>query len=104
MSKLIFDDGIRQQVAHSDGDGGLVVETKQDVTQIIEKNKAEYNSLDYGARWNDFTKVATIPMTVIDQLNKQGIMKGFAVVDEARMKRWLNDPENRFFRTRPGMV
>lgn len=104
MSKVIFNDGVRQQVAHEDGDGGLVVATTQDVTHIIEKNKAEYNSLDYGARWGEMTKVATIPMTVIDSLNKQGIMKGFVVQDETRFKRWLNDPENRFFRTRPGTV
>ena len=104
MSKLIFDDGIRKQVAHADGEGGLVVETIQDVTSIVEANKAEYNALDYGARWGDFTKVASIPMTVVDDLNKKGIMKGFAVRDEAAFKRWLNDPENRFFRTRPGMV
>ena len=24
--------------------------------------------------------------------------------DDAYMKRWLNDPDNRFFRTRPGQV
>ena len=77
MSKLIFDDGIRKQVAHADGEGGLVVETIQDVTSIVEANKAEYNALDYGARWGDFTKVASIPMTVVDDLNKKGIMKGY---------------------------
>lgn len=104
MKKLIFDDGVRQQVAHEDGEGGLVIQTVQDVSGIVEANKAEYNSLDYGARWGDFTKVASIPMTVIDDLNKRGIMKGFAVSDAAAFKRWLNDPENRFFRTRPGVV
>ncbi|MCM0043415.1 MAG: hypothetical protein NBV65_02160 [Burkholderiaceae bacterium] len=104
MSKLIFDDGIRKQVAHEDGEGGLVVETIQDVTSIVEANKAEYNATDYGARWGDFTKVASVPMTVIDDLNKKGIMQGFAVRDTVAFKRWLNDPENRFFRTRPGVV
>ncbi len=104
MEKVIFDDGVRKQIAHDDGEGGLVIETAQDVSGIIEANKAEYNSVDYGARWGDFTKVATIPFTVIDALNKQGIMKGFEVKDTAAFKRWLNDPENRFFRTRPGVV
>lgn len=104
MSRIIFDDGIRRQVAHDDGEGGLVVQTEQDVTQIVEANKAEYNALDYGARWGDFTRVASIPFTVIDALNKQGIMQGFEVKDAPAFKRWLNDPENRFFRTRPGVV
>ena len=26
------------------------------------------------------------------------------ITDQAYMKRWLNDPDNRFFRTRPGQV
>jgi hypothetical protein len=31
-------------------------------------------------------------------------MRGFAVIDEKRFKAWMNDPENRHFRTRPGKV
>ncbi len=104
MAKIITSDAVRTTLAHEDGDGGLVIATTQDVTEIVEKNKAEFNQIDYRARWNDFTKVASIPMTVIDKLNQDGIMRGFAVIDEPRMKRWLNDPENRFFRTRPGVV
>jgi hypothetical protein len=43
-------------------------------------------------------------MTVIDELNKQGIMRGFAVLDEKRFKAWLNERDNRVFRTRTGVV
>ena len=43
-------------------------------------------------------------MTVIDTLNKQGIMKGFDVVDQKKFRAWLNDPDNRFFRTRQGRI
>jgi len=49
-------------------------------------------------------KVASIPMTVIDDLNKAGIMRGFAVLDEKRFAAWLNDPMNRAWRTRTGVV
>jgi len=31
-------------------------------------------------------------------------MRGFAVVDEKKFKEFLNNPDNRFFRTRPGRV
>ncbi len=31
----------RDTVVHADGDGGIVIETKQDVSEIIEANKAE---------------------------------------------------------------
>jgi hypothetical protein len=43
-------------------------------------------------------------MTVIDELNKQGIMRGFAVQDEKRFRAWLNERDNRVFRTRTGIV
>ena len=97
----------RQSVAHADGEGGIIIETRQDVTANIEQNLKEFNSYDERARWSDDmfgNKVASIPLTVIDDLNAKGIMRGFAVIDEKQMKAWLNNPDNRFFRTRPGKV
>jgi len=97
----------RKSVAHADGDGGIVIETRQDVTANIEQNLKEFNSYDERAKWSDDmfgNKVASIPLTVIDDLNAKGIMRGFAVIDEKQMKAWLNNPDNRFFRTRPGKV
>lgn len=92
------------QTAHWDGDGGLVIETKQDISSIIEQNKREYNATDERARWGEWSKIGSIPLAVIQDLNRQGILRGFAVVDMKRFKDWLNHPDNRFFRTRPGKV
>jgi hypothetical protein len=92
----------RQTAVHADGEGGIVIQTRQDVSDIVEQNKKEYNSYDERARWSDQlfgNKVASIPMTVIDDLNKAGIMRGFAVLAP-----WLNDPMNRAWRTRTGVV
>jgi hypothetical protein len=97
----------RQSAVHADGDGGIVIETRQDISDILEQNKKEYNSFDEKARWSDElfgNKVASIPMTVIDDLNAKGIMRGFAVLDEKRFKAWLNERDNRVFRTRTGVV
>jgi hypothetical protein len=97
----------RQTAVHADGEGGIIIQTRQDVTDIVEQNKKEYNSFDERARWSDQlfgNKVASIPMTVIDDLNKQGIMRGFAVLDDKRFASWLNDPMNRAWRTRTGVV
>ena len=97
----------RNTVIHADGEGGIVIETKQDITGIIEQNKKEYNSFDERSRWSDNlfgNKVASIPMTVIDDLNKAGIMRGFAVLDDKRFAAFLNDPMNRAWRTRTGVV
>jgi hypothetical protein len=100
-------ENIRQTAVHADGDGGIVIQTRQDVSDIVEQNKKEYNSFDERARWSDQlfgNKVASIPMTVIDDLNKAGIMRGFAVLDDKRFASWLNDPMNRAWRTRTGVV
>jgi hypothetical protein len=43
--------------------------------------------------------VASIPMALYYQMKAEGKLD-----DQAYMKRWLNSPENRFFRTRPGKV
>jgi hypothetical protein len=97
----------RKTAVHSDGDGGIIIETKEDITAILEQNKKEYNSYDEKARWSDDllgNKIASIPFTVIDELNKQGIMRGFHIVDQKRMKAWLNERDNRVFRTRTGVV
>jgi len=100
-------ENIRKTAVHADGEGGIVNQTRQDVSDIIEQNKKEYNSFDERARWSDQlfgNKVASIPLTVIDDLNKEGIMRGYAVVDEKRFAVWLNDPMNRAWRTRTGVV
>ena len=100
-------ENFRQTAVHADGEGGIVIQTRQDVSDIVEQNKKEYNSYDERARWSDQlfgNKVASIPLTVIDDLNKEGIMRGYAVVDEKRFAVWLNDPMNRAWRTRTGVV
>ena len=87
-----------------DLDGKYFIETKQDISGIIESNKAQFNAIDEKAKWGEWTKVASIPNAVIDDLNKKGIMRGFAVLDDKRFAAWLNDPMNRAWRTRTGVV
>ena len=83
----------RHQKVHSDGDGGIIIETKQDITDILERNKAlkEVDKARTGAT-KDLHLIGSIPFTAIDDLNKMGIMRGFAIVDEPAFKRWLNHP------------
>ena len=105
MAKIFQKDDIRTKVAHNDDNGNVVIATEQDVTDIIEQNKREYNA-NNGAWGGDIldNKIASIPMTVIDDLNKKGIMRGFDVLDQKLFRKWLNDPDNRFFRTRQGRI
>lgn len=105
MAKTLEKDNIRDKVAHNTEDGGLVIETVQDVSSIIEQNKKEYN--ENNGKWGGDifdNKIASIPLTVIDDLNKAGIMRGFHVLDQKKFRAWLNNPDNRFFRTRQGRV
>lgn len=76
-----------------------VITTSSDVTDIIESNKAQYNATDERAGYSDLNKVASIPMNIYFDLKKRGILN-----DQKKMKAWLNDSDNRYFRTRPGRV
>ena len=77
----------------------FTIHSEQDVSAAVESAKASFNSTDERARWGDWQKVATIPLTVLDDLKKRGIAE-----DNKKMKAWLNDKDNRYFRTRPGRV
>lgn len=100
MKKLLDTDpitGIRHVFNYDDVTDEATITAEQDVDTVVEANKALYNE-NHG-RHGEMTRVAQIPMVVYMDLKKRGIID-----DQAAMKRWLNDPDNRFFRTRPGTV
>lgn len=88
----------------------LVIAQSQNITDIIESNKKEYAQSVSTKDWdgeNAFgakNKVASIPLVVFAELEKQGITRGFNVIDMPRFKAWLNNPDNQVFRTRQGRV
>lgn len=93
MSKIIFDDGTRVQKFHV-VDDKIVIETSQDVTNILEQNKVDLEADKARLGFTeDLHHVARIPNTVIDDLNKMEIMRGFAIVDETAFAKWLNTTE-----------
>jgi len=76
------------------------IETIIDATQIVSDNRDRFNSFDEKANWKgDMHHVASIPMALYYQMKAEGKLD-----DQAYMKRWLNDPDNRAFRTRHGEV
>jgi hypothetical protein len=95
----------RQQVVHADGDGGIIIETKQDITEILESNN-HIREADKARRGhlNDLHHVARIPFTVIDDLNKKGVMKGFAIVDDVAFAKWLNSSDNAQWKVYRGTI
>ena len=97
----------RKTQAHADGEGGIVIQTTQDVSSIVESNKKQFNATEKHTKWSGEplqNKIASIPLTVIDDLNHKGVMLGFEVVDKKKFLAFLNHPDNRFFRTRAGTI
>ncbi len=95
----------RQQVVHEDGDGGIIIETKQDVTDILtEVNEIREADKARTGHLKDFHHVGKIPFTVIDDMNKRGIMKGFAILDDVEFNKWLNSDEGQIWKTYRGTL
>jgi len=83
----------------TDGDD-FVVEEVQDVTEVLEANKRAFNEFDERTPWNpEMNQVASIPLVVWEGLKRKGIAD-----DNKALMRWLDDPDNRAFRTRPGRL
>lgn len=75
----------------------------QDVTSIVEQNKAERLSGDNEQRGKEARKFASVPLTVLEDLKTRlGIDYMLFGVDPdttVRMLRWFSDPDNQDFRT-----
>ncbi len=100
MSKEIIEKDIVTTTAHYDDvNDRLTIERSQDIGAIIKNNKALYNETTGYTPSKDFKRVASIPAVIVEDLIKKKIWN-----DKKKMKQWLNDPENRFFRTSPGCV
>ncbi len=100
MSRLFSHDpltGITRKFHWDDTTDEFLIQTVQDTTDIVEMNKLEFNEAP--TRWGEWTKVASIPLSIYFDLKKKGIAD-----DEDALKRWLNDSDNLAFRTRPGVL
>ena len=100
---LELSQGVRGvRFAYADGVSDFVTEEgiisrAQDVTEIIRQNRAEQNIQRCGfQKAPTFRKVASIPVTVVDIAAAQGLD---ILNDPEAMRKFLNDPDNRAFRT-----
>ena len=83
--------------SHVKENGEYVIETVQDVTAIADANKRQYN--DTPSKYRDVNKVASIPLPIYYELKRKGIAD-----DPKALAKWLNDADNRVFRTRAGTL
>ena len=84
----------RHQKVHADGDGSIIIETNQDISDILARNKIlqEVDKARTGDT-DDLHLIGSIPFTAVDKLNAMGIMRGFAIVDDKALRSWLNHPD-----------
>ena len=76
-------------------DDKIIYHTKQDIQPVIEHCK----TLAENKPGKDFRHVAEVPMVIYQKAMREGWVK-----DKAKWKKWLNEPENKVFRTWQGKV
>jgi hypothetical protein len=91
--------GIRQDFEYDSSTDTFVIRELQNVDPILKANKASFNSYSGHERWGDGDRIAFIPDVILNKLMRDG-----SLWDQAYMKRFLNDPDNAYLRTRPGVV
>ena len=92
-------------IIHTTGDdaGTYHLEEVQECDDIVEVNKALYNSVDERARFgNGFVRVASVPLVVFFEQWKKGLFRGAKLSKDDQ--KFLNDRDNQAFRTRPGRL
>ena len=91
---------------HSNADETeFTINTYQDGERIIEENKKSYNA--YGdlltpGKSGEGVRVASIPLNVWNKWMKE--TNGEIQRDHNLMKRYLNDPDNKYLRTTPTRI
>lgn len=105
--RLVSRDNVtgRETYAHFQDDGKMIFESSQNVDSLLAQNKRERN--DYrsnsliGNTQKHHQKVAEIPTALYHQLIEE---LGQPKDNPTGWKKWLNEYDNRFFRTSGGRV
>lgn len=87
-----------------DATGQYHIETVTDIEDILEHNKSAFAQIDQRATWHDeMNLIAQIPIGLLFELKRKGIYEE-EDPKKKRLMKWLDDPENQFFRFRPGLL
>lgn len=96
--KNIFDVTDKGVTTYEESADNFTLTTEQDVSPVIELNKKEYNSGANNATTSVVgRKVASIPMTVWQMWMKE--TNGAIQKDPKLLSKYLNDPDNKAWRT-----
>src|SRR5690606_20002967 len=98
-------DGAAEFLLYDEAEDRFAVESVADITSVIERNKALFTADDGG--WSptrEWRRVASFPPIVIEIFKRRWGADPLARGNEALLRRLLNEPELRHFRTAPGTV
>jgi hypothetical protein len=84
---------------HDHGDGRFSTWSEQEVTPLLEQNLAMRNMTKRRDRWGPGKQVAELPMVVLMDLKKQGILD-----DQEAFHKWLDSAAALPFRTAVGSL
>ena len=93
------DFGITEWFTYDESSDKFSLTIEQDVGAQVESNRQAYNSVTSLDRWGDGKVVARVPLSIYTKWMVEGKDK-----DDAFLRRWVNDPENKYFRVRPGRI
>lgn len=102
MQRVLSSDPLSRTVRnfHCEEPGQYVVETLQDVTDIVELNKAEYNAHSHKSRQKfkgeKFHRIARIPLS---KLFEPGTGRMY---DDKELLKWLASDDAKAWQTMPG--
>jgi hypothetical protein len=100
-------DPVKTKFKYDHSEDKVVLQNVQDVEPLLELNKKELTGDSmYGTGDNavGMRKVASIPLVVIEKWKRELGVDIMNKNDWPKIKQLLNDPENRFFRTREGRL
>ena len=95
----------RATYVHEHADGTGTFQTVQDVEPILEENKRRLN--DYGdkktlGKRGEFHQVASVPFNIWELWMQQ--TDGEIQKNPKLLAKYLNDPDNKYFRTTPTRI
>jgi hypothetical protein len=92
-SKRVYRDayGVRRTLIFDDDGNRLAVQTEQAIDGLLDHTAAFRDIPQPGP----FKKVASVPIEVYEK----SVLEGW---DDGDWAKWLNDPDNKLFRTWPG--
>lgn len=97
---LAYDAVLKRKLWFKETKEGIVeTHVEDDVSDIVEANKASFNDSE-NKRWGGGKVVASIPTSLYFDKIVPAKLNG----DDAYIKRWLNDSDNRAYRTFKGKV